>query len=417
MTKTPRPRTTGGHIRRPLPTGWRRVRLGEVCEINPRRPLLNRSDSAPTSFIPMESVDAQSGVVSDTRTRPYIEVKKGYTYFAEDDVLFAKITPCMQNGKHAIARGLIDGIGFGTTEFHVLRPKDLIIPEMIWYFLRQPSVLIDATEHFTGAVGQQRLPENYVSNLDIPLPPLAEQRRIAAVLKEQMAAVEKARAAAQARLEAVKALPAAFLRQVFPQPDQPLPSGWRWVKLGEVIEIASGQVDPKEPCYRDLPHVNGENIESGTGRLMAIRSAAEDQMTSGKYLFEAGVVLYSKLRPYLKKAAIADFRGLCSADMYPILPKPDELTLPFLLQILLSESFTTYAESESQRARMPKLNRDQLLAYSAPVPPLSEQRRIAGALREKMAAVEKARAAAEAELETINALPAALLRRAFSGEL
>jgi type I restriction enzyme S subunit len=140
-------------------------------------------------------------------------------------------------------------------------------------------------------------------------------------------------------------------------------------------------------------------------------------MTSGKYLFEAGVVLYSKLRPYLKKAAIADFRGLCSADMYPILPKPDELTLSFLLQIFLSEPFTTYAESESQRARMPKLNRDQLLAYSAPLPPLEDQRRIAGVLKEQMAAVEKARASAEAELNTINALPAALLRRAFNEEI
>ena len=196
-----------------------------------------------------------------------------------------------------------------------------------------------------------------------------------------------------------------------------LPDGWRWVKLGEVIEIVSGQVDPKESRYRDLPHVNGENIESGTGRLLAVRSAAEDRMTSGKYLFEAGVVLYSKLRPYLKKAAIADFRGLCSADMYPILPKPDKLTLSFLLQIFLSEPFTTYAESESQRARMPKLNRDQLLAYSAPLPPLEEQRRIGGVLKEQMAAVEKVRASAEAELTSINALSAALLRRAFSGEI
>ena len=164
----------------------------------------------------MEAVDAISGMVSDLRVRPYGEVKKGYTYFAEGDVLFAKITtPCMQNGKHVIAKGLIGGIGFGTTEFHVLRPSDSIISELIWFFVRQPSILIEATEHFTGAVGQQRLPENHLANLEIPLPPLPEQRRIAGVLKEQMAAVEKARSAAEEELNTINALPAAILRRVF----------------------------------------------------------------------------------------------------------------------------------------------------------------------------------------------------------
>src|ERR1035437_9641922 len=129
---------------------------------------------------------------------------------------------------------------------------------------------------------------------------------------------------------------------------QTLPAGWRVTELRGVVDIVCGQVDPKAPAYRDLPHVNGDNIESGTGRLLGIRTAAEDRMTSRKYIFDAGVVLYSKLRPYLRKAALADFRGLCSADMYPILAKPEEVTSEFLLLILLSERFTRYAESQSQ---------------------------------------------------------------------
>lgn len=200
---------------RPLPEGWRWVRLGEVCEINPRRPSIERDDAAPTSFIPMESVEARSGTIAELRTRPFGEIKKGYTWFVEGDVLFAKITPCMQNGKHAIARGLIDVMGFGTTEFHVLRPTAPIISETIWHFLRQPSILFDAVEHFTGAVGQQRLPQDYLANLEIPLPPLSEQRRIAGILKAQMSAVETARAAAEAELETIDALPAALLRRAF----------------------------------------------------------------------------------------------------------------------------------------------------------------------------------------------------------
>jgi type I restriction enzyme S subunit len=199
----------------PLPEGWRWAKLGDVCELNPRRPFIDRDDSDPTSFIPMESVDAVLGVVSSIRERPYGEVKKGYTFFAEADVLFSKITPCMQNGKHAIAVGLIDGIGFGTTEFHVIRPTEAIISEFIWFYVRQPKVLTNAIKHFTGAVGQQRVPEGYLAELEIPLPSLSEQQRIATIIKDKFAAVKKARISAEAELKAINTLPAALLRRAF----------------------------------------------------------------------------------------------------------------------------------------------------------------------------------------------------------
>ena len=199
----------------PLPAGWRWMKLGEVCKVNPRRPVLQRKESDLTSFVPMESIDAITGSVLDMRKRQYGEVKKGYTYFEEGDILFAKITPCMQNGKHFIARNLIDGFGFGTTEFHVIRAGSEIVSELVWHFLRQPQLLIAAKEHFTGAVGQQRLPEDYIRALQFSLPPLAEQERIAAKLREQMAAVEQARAAAEAELATINALPAALLRRAF----------------------------------------------------------------------------------------------------------------------------------------------------------------------------------------------------------
>lgn len=101
---------------------WERRRLAEVCEINPRRPKnLNRPLNALATFVPMAAVDERTGTIANAKIVPYSKVSKGYTYFEEGDVLFAKITPCMQNGKHVIARNLIDKVGFGTTEFHVLR--------------------------------------------------------------------------------------------------------------------------------------------------------------------------------------------------------------------------------------------------------------------------------------------------------
>ncbi|HRW85370.1 MAG TPA: restriction endonuclease subunit S [Bacteroidales bacterium] len=212
---TQSPLSPPSHTPLQLPPGWLWVKLGEVCILNPRRGIIERNDNTITTFIPMESVDAITGTISSPQEKKYQDVKKGYTFFQEKDVLFAKITPCMQNGKHAIAENLIDSIGFGSTEFHVLRPGDVVLPELLWYFLRQPSLLKKATEHFTGAVGQQRLPEDYLKSLDLPLPPLNEQKRIAAILKEQMAAVDKARKAAEEELKTINALPAAILRKAF----------------------------------------------------------------------------------------------------------------------------------------------------------------------------------------------------------
>jgi type I restriction enzyme, S subunit len=183
-------------IKPALPNSWRWVTLGEVCVINPSRPSgLQRHDNAPTTFVPMSAADGRLGMITRSEVRPFSEVRKGYTYVAEGDVLFAKITPCMENGKHALAQALLDGFGFGTTEFHVVCPGPEITPAWIHYFLRQPSILEVATAHFTGAVGQRRVPDEFLIVLPIHLPPTSDQKRLAAILQEQMDAVERARAA------------------------------------------------------------------------------------------------------------------------------------------------------------------------------------------------------------------------------
>jgi type I restriction enzyme S subunit len=198
-----------------LPAGWRMATLGEVAVFNPRRAGSTIPDEQPTSFVPMAAVDERRGAIADRIVRPFADVRKGYTYFEEGDVLFAKITPCMQNGKHAIARHLENGFGFGTTEFHVIRPREAVTSEWIHYFVRQPSVLRDAEAHFTGAVGQQRVPDAYLASVPFPVPPLDEQRRITAMLDEQMAAIERARMAAEQQLALLDRLAAASLKAAF----------------------------------------------------------------------------------------------------------------------------------------------------------------------------------------------------------
>ncbi len=258
------------------------------------------------------------------------------------------------------------------------------------------------------------LGRNDIQSLGIPLPPMAEQERIAGRLTEQLAIVERARAAAQARLAAAQALPAAYLREVF---EGPLINNWLTVPIAEVCQVVEGQVDPREKQYGCLPHINGENIQSGTGRILEVRTASQDGLISGKYLFEPGMVLYSKLRPYLRKVAIAPFRGVCSADMYPLSFDPAKVDTTFAMWSLLAGPFTRYAVKESERARMPKLNREQLFAWELSLPEdVSEQQRIAAVLTRSLAEAERLAARIRDELAAIDALPAALLRDAFVGQ-
>ena len=185
MTTTEFPTSTEQTL---LPAGWRWVWLGDVCEINPsRKDKTDFLDDMPVTFAQMSAVDDVTGLLVAPVEKRFSEVKKGYTWFINGDVLWAKITPCMENGKAFIARDLANGVGFGSTEFHVLRPTEQIVSEWIWHFVRQESFRELAAQYFTGAVGQQRVPESFLHERTIALPPLPEQRRIAARLNEIMA--------------------------------------------------------------------------------------------------------------------------------------------------------------------------------------------------------------------------------------
>jgi type I restriction enzyme, S subunit len=173
--------------------GWRTVRIHDVCEVNPREP--SPSDpSLPISFVPMPAVSDTEGTVGEHSVRRFSEVAKGYTRFRERDVIFAKITPCMENGKIAIAENLHNGLACGSTEFHVLRCSNNILPEYLWRYLRQLSFREEAERHMAGAVGQQRVPAQYLKDAAIPLPPLDEQRRIVAKLDALFARSRRGRA-------------------------------------------------------------------------------------------------------------------------------------------------------------------------------------------------------------------------------
>ena len=143
-------------------------------------------------------------------------------------------------------------------------------------------------------------------------------------------------------------------------------------KLKDIVKIQSGQVSPLEEPYSEMIHIGPANIESNTGRLLNLKTAKEENLISGKYLFDSSMVLYSKIRPNLNKVTIPSFEGICSADMYPIIPL-ESIDKNFLLFLLKQKDFLTYAISNSGRANIPKINREALLNYEAILPPLPLQ--------------------------------------------
>lgn len=184
-----------------------------------------------------------------------------------------------------------------------------------------------------------------------------------------------------------------------------LPDGWVREPLVRHIDFPQGQVDPRRSPYRHLPLIAPDHIESHTGRLLLIQTAVEQNAISGKYAFKGGDVLYSKIRPYLRKATLAAFEGLCSADMYPLRPK-SSLDSRFLLALVLGEDFSRFAEAVSMRSGFPKINREEFAEHEAVLPPIDEQRRIADVLDAADVAIRQT----EAVITKLRQMKAGLLR-------
>lgn len=159
-------------------------KLGECCDLNPKRPRLSFADSDLVSFVPMPSV-SEDGHLVNVADEKYRKVKKGFTYFENNDVLFAKITPCMENGKGAIAHNLTNKIGMGSTEIHVLRPIDGV-SNAYWLLAltRLPIFREHASKNMSGTGGQKRVGTAFLENFMVGLPPICEQQTFETIYKQ-----------------------------------------------------------------------------------------------------------------------------------------------------------------------------------------------------------------------------------------
>ncbi len=170
-----------------LPTGWEWTQIAQLGVLSPRN---EAPDDHQASFVPMKLIAAEYGVGHLHETRPWADIGKGYTHFAEGDVGLAKITPCFENGKSTVFRNLTGGIGSGTTELHVVRPL-FVTGDYIVLFLKSSYFIETGILRMTGTAGQKRVPTEYFASSPFPLPPLAEQRRIVAKVDELMALCDR----------------------------------------------------------------------------------------------------------------------------------------------------------------------------------------------------------------------------------
>ena len=403
-----------------LPKGWRWVRLGEVCEINPsKKEITSISNDLEVSFIPMDAVDEGKGEIVNSEIRKIKEVRKGYTYFKEEDVIFAKITPCMENGKCAIAKNLVNKLGFGSTEFHVIRPLNSVLSEWIWFYLRQQHIREEATKYFTGSVGQQRVPKEFLENLLLPLPSLPEQKRIVARIEALFSKIDETKRLRKEANDLAKTLLPSALHEVFSKADE---KGWKWVRLGEVLSrkpqyglTAKASKEALSIRYLRISDITDQgNLKNNDPRFLDL-----NEQEFNKYRLYEGDILIARSgsvgRVYLhhdceQKVVFASYLIRFKLDTNRIIPK-------FFFYYGLSPLYKKYIEDTLRIVAQPNINAKEYSNLQIPLPPLPEQKRIVAYLdniQQKAQALQKLQEETEKEVEKVRKV---ILHKAFRGEL
>ena len=434
-------------------------------------------DDQPVSFIPMAAVEARTGKVDISRVRPYGEVRKGYTPFSEGDVLFAKITPCMENGKVAVARGLTNGSGCGSTEFHVLRPPRCMSGDFFHYYLLQDEFRREAQRHMAGTAGQLRVPAVWLTEAQIPLPPIPEQRRIVAEIETQFTRLDASVAAlrrAQANLKRYRASvlkaacegrlvpteaelarsegrdyePAGVLlehilaerparwesqekrRGKYKEPVSPdtsdlpeVPEGWVWATVEQAsLRIQYGTSNKADIYASGVPVLRMGNIQEGGLDFSSLKYLPAQDTEVQKTLLSPGDLVFNRTNSaeLVGKSAVykENHPSACFAS-YLIRVSFGEGCLPdYVCTFINSQHGRAYiSQVKSQQVGQANVNGTKLGGMPIPLPPLAEQCRIVAEVERRLSVIRQAEATVEASLARAERLRQSILKQAFSGKL
>jgi len=355
------------------------MKLKDICEINPR--IQGIADYTLVSFVPMPCV-SENGEIDPSDIRQFLDVKKGYTVFQENDVLFAKITPCMENGKGAIARGLMNGIGCGSSEFHVLRAnKEMVCPEWIYYLSAWSRFRREAEKHMTGSAGQRRVPKAYLENYDVNVPSLPEQTKQIQVLSQLQQIIDCRKQELQKLDELVKAR---FV-EMFGDPATN-PMNWDRVNISEVVggKVSNGFF-AKRDDYVDDGNVSVMGVAYIVNRMysqwQALPRTNGTEKDIEKFAVKYGDMLFcrsSLVAEGIGKASIVpeDVPEKTLFECHVIrLPLDLNKCVPEYMQVLsTTEFFRKQIIAQSKTATMTTIGQDGILKTDIILPPLGEQK-------------------------------------------
>ena len=453
-----------------LPEGWAEVRIADVCAVNPRDDHLD--DGVEVTFVPMAAVSEVTGAIERPEVRKTQDVRKGFTSFVDEDVIFAKITPCMENGKSAVARGLLNGRGYGSTEFVVLRSKGGIEPSFLHRFVRQDVYRREARGTMQSGVGQARVPKEFIENTTLMLPPLPEQKRIVARLDALQARSRAAREAlaevpalldtfrqsvlaaafrgdltAEWRAENPGAEPASKLleriraerkkrwelvnpKKKYAEPERvddselpELPDGWNWVSIDEITvdSLYGPRFASDAYCKDGVPTIRTTDLDAH-GRVCPkdpprVRVDAERMNDWG---LQQDDLVVTRTGATIGKCALYD------ASIGPAVPSAylirfrltrDNCHARFVFWFLQSPFGQVLLGSGSRAVAQPNVNATAIRGFPMPLPPYEEQRRITALLDTAEAAFAASRDTASEFRDDLDALDQSILARAFRGEL
>lgn len=402
-----------------MKAAWSMETLSVVCQIKPPKAEARNKISAEdlVSFVPMENLGIDQKDLVLTQTRPLSEVAGSYTYFADGDVLLAKITPCFENGKLGIADGLVNGIGFGSSEYIVFRPNASLTKEWLYYFLSRESFRVEGAARMTGAVGHKRVPKDFIEAHSIPIPPLPEQHRIVAILDEAFDGIATAKANAEKNLDSARALFESHLQSVFSGGG----NNWTNTVIGKCIRFIDYRGKTPVKTSSGLKLITAKNVRMGYIKNSPEEFVAPESydkwMTRGIPKF--GDVLFTTEAPLANVAQLdTDEKVVFAQRIIVMQTNVAILDSTFLKYMLLSAPVQQRIHEKGTGATVQGIKASllKLIEISFPAS-VEEQRRIVAQLDVLHEETQRLEAVYQQKLTALEDLKKSLLQQAFTGQL
>lgn len=426
-----------------IPTHWRTKPLRFACRLNPTKGEVSHlPGDTEVSFVPMEAI-REFGGMDLSQIKPIEDVLQGYTYFRDGDIVAAKITPCFENGKGSIAEGLTNGLGFGTTELHTLRPGPEFDTRFLFYLTLSHAFRHQGAGHMYGAGGQKRVPEDFLRNFVAPLPPVPEQRAIAAWLDDRTRRIDDLVAAKQRLIGLLAEQRTTVINHAVTKgldPAAPMkPSGIDW--LGDVpghwevkrlkfishlqtgLTLGKKHTDEEQGRLVLRPYLRVANVQDGWLDLDHITEVEVLPERIARYELRAGDVLMTEGGDFDKLGRGYVYEGqidgcLHQNHIFAVRPDARRLDSRFLASMMSCLHGRNYFTKTSQQTtNLASTNATKLGDFPIPLPPMAEQTQIMARVAAMAAKLDALTAATETAIARLTEYRQALISAAVTGKI